>query len=75
MDIRAFIVGVLAALSIVGAILLAALNRDIAVVSGLLGLSGTFGGYVVGLYSEVYDPPGRELVDEPAGVTRAGDAS
>lgn len=46
MDVRAAITGALAAL-----------GKDAATVAGLLGLSGTFGGYTVGLYSSPFQGP------------------
>ncbi len=58
MDPRPIICGVLAALAIIGAIILAALQRDAAQVAALVGVCSTFGGYVVGLYSEPVDDDG-----------------
>jgi ammonia channel protein AmtB len=51
-DPRAIIAGILAAIALTGATLLAALNRDAVHVAALLGLAGTFGAYAMGLYSE-----------------------
>lgn len=50
MDERARIAGVLAAIAMIGGIILAATSSN--GVEALLGLAGTFGGYVVGLYSD-----------------------
>lgn len=52
MDPRPIICGLLAALAIIGAVVLAALERDAVQITALLGICSTFGGYVVGLYSE-----------------------
>lgn len=51
-DVRPVISGLLAAIAIIGAIVLAAFERDATTVASLLGLAGTLAGYVVGLYSE-----------------------
>jgi hypothetical protein len=51
-DPRAIIAGILAAIALVGAILLSVLERDAAQAAAVLGVASTFGGYVVGLYSE-----------------------
>jgi hypothetical protein len=50
MDTRATISGILAGLAIISGTILAALNLNIAAVC--FTLASTFGGYVVGLYSE-----------------------
>jgi predicted GNAT superfamily acetyltransferase len=54
-DVRPVICGLLAAIAIIGAIVLAAFERDATTVASLLGLAGTLAGYVVGLYSEPID--------------------
>ena len=51
-DPRAIIAGILAAIALIGAITLAALNRDAAIVNAVLGLAGTLGSYAMGLYSQ-----------------------
>lgn len=53
-DIRAIICGILAATALVCGTVLAATNADGLVIGTVLGLAGTFGGYVVGLYSSPY---------------------
>lgn len=51
-DPRAIIAGILAAIALLGGVLLAALNREPIHVAAVLGLAGTFGAYAMGLYSE-----------------------
>lgn len=55
MDVRALICGILAGIALIGGVVLAAINADPMQVGVILGLAGTFGGYVVGLYSQPYD--------------------
>jgi hypothetical protein len=55
MDVRALICGLLAAIALIGGVVLAAINADPSQAAAVLGLAGTFGGYVVGLYSQPFD--------------------
>lgn len=54
-DIRAIICGVLAGVALVCGTALAIVDANQLVIGTVLGLAGTFGGYVVGLYSKPYD--------------------
>lgn len=50
-DPRTIICGILAGIALLGAIILGALEKDPTFVAAAFTASGTFGGYVVGLYS------------------------
>lgn len=52
-EARHIIAGVLAAIALAGAILLAALERDTVQITALLGFASTFGAYALGLTSDM----------------------
>ncbi len=49
---RDIIAAAIALVALTGAILLAALNRDAVLITGLFGISSTFGAYAIGLQSD-----------------------
>lgn len=51
---RHIIAGVIGGIALVGAIVLAALERDAVQVATLTGIATTFGGYAIGLQSDPY---------------------
>lgn len=51
---RHIIAAVIGAIALVGAIILAALERDPVQIATLTGIATTFGGYAIGLQSQPY---------------------
>lgn len=54
MDVRSLVCGVLSAVALLCGTALA-IAGEVVAAGTAFGLSGTFGGYVVGLYSQPYD--------------------